>query len=62
VPHLVRTADLSVVLPGMVAAAVFGFLAIRVLLAYVRGHDYVPFVIYRFAFAVAVAIALVARG
>jgi len=62
VPHLVRTAELSVVLPGMVAAAVFGFLAIRVLLAYVRGHDYVPFVIYRFAFAVAVAIALVARG
>jgi undecaprenyl-diphosphatase len=61
VPHLLRTADASVVLPGMAAAAVFGFLAIRGLLAYVRVHTYVPFVIYRFAFALVVVVALVAR-
>jgi undecaprenyl-diphosphatase len=61
VPHLLRTGDPSVVVPGMVTAAICGFLAIRVLLAYVRGHDYLPFVIYRFAFAVAVLVALLAR-
>ncbi|HEY2943383.1 MAG TPA: undecaprenyl-diphosphate phosphatase [Vicinamibacteria bacterium] len=61
VPHLLHTGNLSVVLPGMVTAAVFGFLAIRVLLAYVRGHDYVPFVVYRFAFAALVVAVLLAR-
>jgi undecaprenyl-diphosphatase len=61
VPHLLHTADLSVVLPGMIAAAVFGFLAIRGLLAYVRVHTYVPFVIYRFAFAAVVVAVLIAR-
>jgi undecaprenyl-diphosphatase len=61
VPHLVHTADLSVVLPGMTAAAVFGFLAIRVLLAYVRTRDYLPFVIYRFAFSALVVAVLIAR-
>jgi undecaprenyl-diphosphatase len=61
VPHLVHTADLSVVLPGMIAAAVFGFLAIRVLLAYVRTRDYLPFVIYRFAFSALVVAVLIAR-
>ena len=62
VPHLLHTADRSVVLPGMLTAAVFGFLAIRLLLAYVRGHDYLPFVVYRFAFAVLVAVTLLVRG
>ena len=33
---------------GMAAAAVFGFLAIRVLLGYVRTKDYRPFAFYRF--------------
>jgi undecaprenyl-diphosphatase len=61
VPHLMHTANLSVVVPGMIAAAIFGFLAIRVLLAYVRRHDYLPFVVYRFAFAALVAAVLVAR-
>ena len=60
-PHLVHSADLSVVLPGMIAAAVFGFLAIRVLLAYVRTRDYLPFVIYRFAFSALVVAVLIAR-
>ena len=61
VPHLLHTADPSVVLPGMIAAAIFGFLAIRGLLAYVRVHTYVPFVVYRFAFAAFVAAVLLAR-
>lgn len=61
VPALVHTADLAVVLPGMIAAAVFGFLAIRGLLAYVRVHTYVPFVIYRFAFSALVVAVLIAR-
>jgi undecaprenyl-diphosphatase len=60
VPHLVHTADPSVVLPGMTAAAVFGFFAIRVLLAYVRTRDYLPFVIYRFAFSALVVAVLIA--
>jgi undecaprenyl-diphosphatase len=62
VPHLVHTANLPVVMAGMVSAAVFGFLAIRVLLAYVRGHDYLPFAVYRFAFAALVVAVLVTRG
>jgi undecaprenyl-diphosphatase len=61
VPHIVHTADLSVVLPGMIAAAVFGFLAIRVLLAYVKTRDYLPFVVYRFAFSALVVAVLIAR-
>jgi len=43
---------------GMVAAAVVGFLSIRVLLSYVRTRDYSPFVYYRFAFAAVVAVVL----
>jgi len=55
VPHLLRaSADTAPVLAGMVAAAVSGFLAIRLLLAYVRVRDYKPFVYYRFAFALLV--------
>jgi undecaprenyl-diphosphatase len=55
VPHLLRsTADTGPVVAGMLAAAVSGFLAIRLLLAYVRVRDYKPFVFYRFAFALLV--------
>jgi len=46
----------------MVAAALSGFLAIRVLLAYVRRHDYRPFVYYRFALAALVGVLLLVRG
>jgi undecaprenyl pyrophosphate phosphatase UppP len=42
------------VVAGTLAAAVSGFLAIRVLLAYVRTRTYTPFVGYRFAFALLV--------
>jgi undecaprenyl pyrophosphate phosphatase UppP len=34
----------------MIAAALAGFLAIRLLLAYVRTRDYLPFALYRFGF------------
>jgi undecaprenyl-diphosphatase len=55
VPHLLRaSADTGPVVAGMVAAAFSGFLAIRLLLAYVRVRDYQPFVYYRFAFAILV--------
>jgi undecaprenyl-diphosphatase len=53
VPQLLRDgADHGPVLAGTLAAAVSGLLAIRVLLAYVRTRTYIPFVAYRFAFAV----------
>jgi undecaprenyl pyrophosphate phosphatase UppP len=46
----------------MLAAAVSGFLAIRLLLAYVRTRSYTPFVAYRFAFALVVWRVLLLRG
>ena len=64
VPALLQsTADTGPVLAGMLAAAVAGFAAIRLLLAYVRVRDYKPFVYYRFAFALLVwGILLVRRA
>ncbi len=63
VPHLVREGGgHGPLLLGMVAAALSGFLAIRVLLAYVRKHDYRPFVYYRFALAALVGVLLLVRG
>jgi undecaprenyl-diphosphatase len=63
VPHLLRSsADTGPVVLGMLAAAVSGFLAIRLLLAYVRIRDYKPFVYYRFAFALLVWGLLLARS
>jgi undecaprenyl pyrophosphate phosphatase UppP len=62
VPALLReTTDPTPVLLGMASAAVFGFLAIRLLLAYVRSRDYKPFVYYRLAFSVLVFAVLLAR-
>jgi undecaprenyl-diphosphatase len=49
-----ESADLVPVVVGVVSAAVVGFLAIRVLLSYVRTKDYRPFVHYRLAFAIGV--------
>jgi undecaprenyl pyrophosphate phosphatase UppP len=46
----------------MVAAAVVGFLSIRVLLAYVRTRTYRPFVVYRLLFAVGVWAVILLRG
>jgi undecaprenyl-diphosphatase len=61
VPDLMNGADLSVVVPGMVAAAVVGLLSIRVLLAYVRTRDYRPFAYYRWAFALLVFVVILVR-
>ncbi len=52
VPALLRSgADMGPVMLGMVAAAISGLLAIRLLLGYVRTRTYLPFALYRFAFA-----------
>jgi undecaprenyl-diphosphatase len=61
VPHLLHGADLSVVLPGMVAAAVVGLLSIKLLLGYVRTRDYRPFAWYRWAFALVVFVVILVR-
>jgi undecaprenyl-diphosphatase len=53
--------DLTLIITGIVASAVVGFLSIRVLLAYVRTRNYVPFVVYRLAFATLVVVALLVR-
>ena len=45
---------------GMAAAAVSGFAAVWFLLAYLRRHDFRPFVIYRIVVAVAVLIIIAA--
>jgi undecaprenyl-diphosphatase len=63
VPDLFRGgAEVAPVLVGMVAAAVSGFLAIRVLLAYVRRRTYRPFVFYRLAFSLLVWAVLLVRA
>jgi undecaprenyl-diphosphatase len=46
---------------GMATAAVSGFLAIQLLLALVRTRDYRPFVYYRWAFALLVAVVALVR-
>jgi len=54
--------DSAPILLGMLAAFGSGFLAIRVLLAYVRTRSYLPFVYYRLAFALLVWGVLLVRG
>jgi undecaprenyl-diphosphatase len=62
VPTLLReTADRGPLFVGMASAAVFGFLAIRLLLGYVRRRNYRPFVYYRLLFGVVVIAVLLAR-
>jgi undecaprenyl-diphosphatase len=53
--------DLVLLLAGMVSAAVFGLLAIRFLLRYLRSHGLGIFVAYRVVFAVVVGAILLAR-
>jgi undecaprenyl-diphosphatase len=63
VPHLLAAGgERGAVLVGMASAAVFGLLAIRGLLGYVRTRTYRPFVYYRFGFALVVAAVLVWRA
>jgi undecaprenyl-diphosphatase len=47
---------------GIVTAAVVGVLSIRVLFAWVRTRSYLPFVVYRFAFAALIVGVWLARG
>ena len=51
VPKLLAGGLDTVLLTGIVTAAVVGLLSIRVLFAWVRTRSYLPFVIYRFAFS-----------
>lgn len=60
VPQLLRSGEAGPVVAGMLAAAIFGFLSIRILLAYVRTRDYRPFAYYRFVFAGLVALVILA--
>ena len=62
VPSLLRGGLDAVLLAGIVTAAVVGVLSIRVLFAWVRTRSYLPFVIYRFAFAALIVIVWLARN
>jgi len=50
IKELFRTGFSPDILTGMASAAIFGFLSIKYLLAYVRTKNYLPFVWYRFLF------------
>ncbi|MGD0075006.1 MAG: undecaprenyl-diphosphatase UppP [Candidatus Binataceae bacterium] len=52
----------SALAAGFIASAVFGLLAISMLINYVRRRSYQPFVWYRIAFAIIVVIAYLAKG
>jgi undecaprenyl-diphosphatase len=63
VPKLLHDAgDRGPLVAGLITAAITGFIAIRLLLAFVRTRDYRPFVYYRWAFALVVLVAALARG
>jgi undecaprenyl-diphosphatase len=62
VPKLFAEGAPGVVWLGMLSAAVFGFLAIRLLLGYVRTRDYRPFAYYRFAVTALVLVVYWLRG
>jgi undecaprenyl-diphosphatase len=57
----IPTDQLGLLLAGMVSAAVFGLLAIRFLLRYLRSHGLGVFVAYRIGFAIVVGALLLAR-
>lgn len=60
--ELVKSGLDSALAAGFIASAVFGLLAISMLINYVRGRSYQPFVWYRIAFAVVVIIVYLARA
>jgi len=62
VPQLLSNGHLTPVLLGVGAAAIFGLLSIRLLLAWVRVRDYRPFVYYRWVFAALVLGVLLVRS
>jgi undecaprenyl-diphosphatase len=55
-------ADLAVLAAGVAAAAVSGWLAISVLLRYLRTHSTMAFIVYRLAAAALFLLLLLARG
>jgi undecaprenyl-diphosphatase len=57
----IQSDELAVLIAGMVSAAVFGLLAIRFLLRYLRSHGLGIFVVYRVIFAVVVGAVFLAR-
>ena len=61
-PTLFAGADIFGTVVGMTAAAISGAASIRLLLGYVRTHDYRPFAAYRVGFAVFVLIVAAVRG
>jgi len=60
--ELVRNGIDSALAAGFIASAVFGLLAISLLISYVRTRSYQPFVWYRIAFAALVVIVYLARA
>jgi undecaprenyl-diphosphatase len=63
VPKLLRgTSDFAPLAVGLLAAAISGFVAIRLLLAFVRTRTYLPFVAYRLAFALLVVVVYLLRA
>jgi undecaprenyl-diphosphatase len=62
VPALLGAPNNHIVLLGILVSGIVGFVAIRVLLAYVRTRDYRPFVYYRWAFAAMLVIVYLVRS
>lgn len=62
VPAILGASNVGIVLLGIVVSGAVGFLAIRVLLTYVRTRDYRPFVYYRWAFSALVVIVYLVRA
>lgn len=63
VPKLLRgTSDFGPLAVGLLAAAISGFVAIRLLLAFVRTRTYLPFVAYRLAFALLIVVVYLLRA
>lgn len=62
VPKLLAAGATDGVLLGVLTAAVFGFLSIKLLLGYVRTRNYRPFVLYRFGFAALIVAVFLVRS
>ena len=63
VPKLLHeSGDHTALLVGVVSAAVSGYLALDLLLKWVRTRSYLPFVIYRVAFAVGIVALFYSRA
>ena len=60
--HLIKHGIETDILVGMISAALVGFIAIAGLLRYVQKRSFLPFVIYRFLFGIAVIVLFFFRG